>query len=317
MAHIQAATIHAPGEASFWVRLGRDFRQNKLVYLMWLPVLAYYLVFHYAPMFGIVIAFQDFKPFKGIMGSSFVGLRWFRDFLSGPYALRTIGNTLCISLYSVIFGFPMPIMLALLLNELKKPRFKKTVQTVSYMPHFISLIVVCGILKDYSQSDGLFNAIGQALGAPRVNYLMLPGAYRPIYIISGIWKQMGWNSIIYLATLSAIDPSLYEAAAIDGANRFRQAIHVTLPALVPIIVMQLIMRFGHMMSEGSEKTILLYNEATYAVSDIVSSFVYRRVIVNLDYSFGAAVGVFNSVINIILLTGANYFSRLMTNESLW
>lgn len=312
---LSAATV--PPRAGLGARLMQDVRRNRLVYLMWLPVLLYYLIFHYAPMFGVVIAFENFKPFKGIFGSSFVGLKWFKDFLSGPFAWRTISNTLILSFYQILLGFPMPILLALLINELKYPRYKKLVQTVSYMPHFISLIVICGLLTDFSQSTGLFNAIGRLFGAPKVNFLTLPNAYRPIYIGSGIWKQMGWGSIIYLATLSAIDPSLYEAAAIDGANRFKQMLHVTLPALVPIIIMQLIMRIGNVMSEGSEKTILLYNESTYVVADIVSSFVYRRGLINNDYSYGAAVGLFNSVVNIILLTSSNFISRKMTNESLW
>lgn len=301
----------------FWRRLGRDLVKNRIVYLMWIPVLAYYLVFHYAPMGGIVIAFQNYKPFKGITGSQFVGMKWFIDFLTGPYAWRVIRNTLVISLQNIVFGFPMPILLALMINEVKSTKLKKTVQTVSYMPHFISLIVVCGLLMDFSSSQGLFNAIGSALGAPRTNYLSNIDTYRPIYVISGIWKQMGWGSIIYLATLSAVDPSLYEAAAIDGANRFRRILHVTLPALVPVIAVQLIMRLGQVMSEGYEKTILIYNESTWEVSDIVSSFVYRRGLLENNYSYGAAVGLFNSLVNVVILTLSNSASRALTSESLW
>ena len=301
----------------FWRRLGRDLIKNRIVYLMWLPVLAYYLVFHYAPMGGIVIAFQNYKPFKGISGSQFVGMRWFIDFLTGPYAWRVIRNTLVISMQNIIFGFPMPILLALMINEVKSTKFKKTVQTVSYMPHFISLIVVCGLLMDFSSSQGLFNAIGTAFGLPRTNYLSNIDTYRTIYVASGIWKQMGWGSIIYLATLSAVDPSLYEAAAIDGANRFRRILHVTLPALVPVIAVQLIMRLGQVMSEGYEKTILIYNESTWEVSDIVSSFVYRRGLLENNYSYGAAVGLFNSLVNVVILTTANSASRALTSESLW
>ena len=301
----------------FWRRLGRDLIKNRIVYLMWIPVLAYYLVFHYAPMGGIVIAFQNYKPFKGISGSQFVGMRWFIDFLTGPYAWRVIRNTLVISMQNIIFGFPMPILLALMINEVKSTKFKKTVQTVSYMPHFISLIVVCGLLMDFSSSQGLFNAIGTAFGLPRTNYLSNIDTYRTIYVASGIWKQMGWGSIIYLATLSAVDPSLYEAAAIDGANRFRRILHVTLPALVPVIAVQLIMRLGQVMSEGYEKTILIYNESTWEVSDIVSSFVYRRGLLENNYSYGAAVGLFNSLVNVVILTTANSASRALTSESLW
>ena len=314
MQHTRNASAAGRG---FFSRLGRDLRRNKLVYLMWLPVLAYYLIFHYGPMGGIIISFQNYKPFKGIAKSQFVGLKWFQDFLTGPYAWRVIRNTLLISLYSILFGFPAPILLALMINEVKNPVFKKTVQTVSYMPHFISLIVVCGLLADFSSSMGLFNAIGQLFGAPKINYLSSTSTYRTIYVASGVWKNMGWGSIIYLATLSSIDQSLYEAAAIDGAGRFRRMVHVTLPALVPIIAVQLIMRLGHVMSEGSEKTILLYNESTYEVSDIVSSFVYRRGLLETNYSYGAAVGLFNALVNIVILMIANYSSRALTNESLW
>ena len=301
----------------FLRRFGRDLKRNQFVYFMWLPVMAYYILFHYIPMGGIVIAFQNYKPFKGIAKSQFVGLKWFVDFLTGPYAWRVIRNTLVISVYSVLFAFPAPILLALMINEVKRAPFKKAIQTVSYMPHFISLIVMCGLISDFSSSMGLFNAIGSFFGAPVTNYLSSTAHYRTLYVGSGVWKSMGWSSIIYLATLSAIDPSLYEAAAIDGAGRFRRIWHVTLPALVPIIVVQLIMRMGSMMSEGSEKTILLYNESTFEVSDIVSSFVYRRGLLQTNYSYGAAVGLFNSLVNIVLLSSTNFISRHLTNESLW
>ncbi len=284
---------------------------------MWIPVLAYYILFHYLPMGGLVIAFQNYKPFKGIMRSDFVGLRWFTDFLTGPYAWRVIRNTLIISFMSIAIGFPMPILLALMINEVKSNPIKKTVQTVSYMPHFISLIVVCGLLHDFSASQGLFNAIGSAFGVPKINYLSETSTYRTVYVLSGVWKQMGWGSIIYLATLSAVDPALYEAAAIDGASRIQRIVHVTLPALVPVIAVQLIMRLGQVMSEGYEKTILLYNESTWEVSDIVSSFVYRRGLLETNYSYGAAVGLFNSLVNVIILTAANSASRTISNESLW
>lgn len=311
----QAAPV--PRKTSFWRRLRKDLSKNRIVYYMWIPVFLYYIVFHYLPMGGLVIAFQDYKPFKGMMNSDFVGLKWFADFLGGPYAGRVIGNTLVISFLSIAIGFPMPILLALMINEVNSNAFKKTVQTVSYMPHFISLIVVCGLLHDFSSSQGLFNVIGTALGGERINYLSSTSTYRTVYVLSGVWKQMGWGSIIYLATLSAVDPALYEAAAIDGANRFRRIWHITLPALVPVIAVQLIMRLGQVMSEGHEKTILLYNESTWEVSDIVSSFVYRRGLLETNYSYGAAVGLFNSVVNVIILTVANNASRVISNESLW
>lgn len=298
-------------------RLGRRLWQNRQVYLMWLPVLAGYLIFQYAPMGGLVIAFQNYKPFKGILGSKFVGLEHFVDFLTGPYAWRTIRNTLVISLMQIVAGFPMPILFALLVNEVRCSAYKRTVQTISYMPHFISLVVMCGLIADFSASTGFFNVFRTMAGQPRVNFLSDPSYYRFIYVGSGIWKQMGWSSILYLATLSAIDLSLYEAAAIDGAGRFRQMLHVTLPALIPIIAVQLVMRMGHIMGEGHQKTLLLYNELTWEVSDIVSSYVYRRGLKQNDYSYGAAIGLFNSVVNVTILCLANWFSRRVVKESLW
>jgi len=304
-------------DMSYFTRLWENIRQNKLVYLMWVPVFVYYAIFHYAPMAGIVIAFKDYKPFKGMLGSNWVGFRWFVDFLTGPYAWRTIRNTLLINVLQVTLCFWNPILLALLLNEVKNKVFKRTIQTISYMPHFVSLVVMCGLIQTFSRSTGLFSAIGALFGAEPQNYLSIMDAYRPIYIISHSWKVMGWGSIIYLATLSSVDPNLYEAAACEGAGRFRQMWHITLPSLVPVIVIQLIMRLGRMMSEGAEKTILLYNPAIYEVSDIISSFVYRRGLMELNYSYGAAVDLFNVVVNVTILTTANWASRTFIKESLW
>lgn len=310
-------TIPGLRKRSFFYRLRRDMQQNYQVYLMWLPVLAFYLIFKYAPMGGLAIAFQNYKPLKGIMGSKWVGFEHFVDFLTGPYAWRTIRNTLMINFYQLIVGFPIPILFALLVNELKCRPYQRTVQTISYMPHFISMVVLCGMISDFSASTGLFNTIGQAFGAQKVSFLSEKEYYRFIYVASGIWKQMGWNSILYLSTLSGVDPALHEAAAIDGAGRFRRVIHVTMPALIPIIAVQLIMRIGHIMGEGHQKTILLYNDSVMEVADIVSSYVYRRGLKQNDYSYGAAVDLFNSVVNIIVLCSANYFSKHVVKESLW
>ena len=292
-------------------------KQYKYIYLMLLPVLAYYLIFHYATMAGLVIAFQDFKPRLGFAGSKFVGIKHFKSFLTGVYAGRLIRNTLLINLLQISFGFPAPILLALLFNELKDNRYKKTLQTISYMPHFIAIVVLCGMLRQFSMTNGLFNDIGVFFGAERVNYLSDPRYYRTMYVASGIWQECGWGSIIYLAALSGVDHSLHEAAAIDGASRLQRIIHVNLPAIVPIIVVQLIMRIGNIMSQGYEKTILLYSSATYEVADIISSYVYRRGLEQQEYSFGAAVGIFNSVVNLTVLTAANYFSRKVSENSLW
>ncbi|CAG7600872.1 putative multiple-sugar transport system permease YteP [Paenibacillus solanacearum] len=298
-------------------RLRKDIMMNKYVYMMALPVIAFYLIFHYVPMGGLMIAFQDFNAFKGMFASPWVGLKHFNDFLTSPYAFRVIKNTLLINVYQILFGFPAPILLALLINEIRSHAFKRSIQTVSYMPHFISLVVICGMLVDFTASNGVINDIIALFGGERANLLMQKDLYRPIYILSGIWQEVGWGSIIYLATLSSVDPHLYEAASIDGAGRFKKLLHVTIPSLIPTIVILLIMRLGHIMSEGFEKVILIYNPLTYETADVISSYVYRRGLQEANYSFGAAVGLFNSTINFIILVAANALSRKFAKQSLW
>ena len=295
-----------------------DLKKNKIIYLMFLPIIAYYLIFHYAPMFGIVIAFEKYKPAKGIFGSQWIGLKNFEKFFTGPYAIRLIRNTVLLNVYLILFGFPAPIIFALLLNEMAPKMYKKICQTVSYMPHFISSVVACGIVTIFVQSNGLVTSILNALRlVDSVDLLAFSQYFRTIYVASDIWQAIGWGSIIYLATLSNVDMNLYEAADIDGASRLKKMWHVTLPALVPVIVVQLIMRIGSIMSMGAGKVILLYRSSTYETSDIISSYVYRAGLLNQDFSLGAAVDLVNSIINISLLVGANYFSRRMTEESLW
>ncbi|WP_238392713.1 ABC transporter permease [Paenibacillus antri] len=302
---------------SFLGRLRKDVFTNKYVYLMALPVIAYYVIFHYVPIGGLVIAFQNFNAFKGIFGSEWVGWMHYTDFWNSPYAFRVVRNTLLINIYQILFAFPAPILLALLLNEVRGRMFTRTIQTVSYMPHFISLVVICGIIVDFSQSEGVINDIIAFFGGERSNLLMQSDLFRTIFVSSGIWQEMGWGSIIYLAALSTVDPHLYEASSIDGAGRWRQLLHITIPALIPTITILLIMRVGHIMSEGFEKIILLYNPLTYETADVISSYVYRRGIQEANYSFGAAVGLFNSTINFIILIAVNNFSRKYLKESLW
>ncbi|MDF2675520.1 MAG: sugar transporter permease, partial [Clostridiales bacterium] len=268
-------------------RIKRDFIRNKYVYLMALPIIAYYIIFHYIPMGGVVIAFQNYTPKKGFLHSDWVGLKHFVSFLTSYQSLRVIKNTLTINIYEILFGFPAPILLALLLNEITSMKYKRVIQTVSYLPHFISLVVICGIITDFSLTNGLFNDIIVFFGGERANLLMQKELFRTIFVSSGIWQGVGWGSIIYLSTLSGIDPNLYEAAAIDGAGRFKQLLHITLPALIPTITVLLIMRLGHIMSQGFEKIILLYNPLTYETADVISSYVYRRGLQESDYSFGA------------------------------
>ena len=302
---------------SYFARVRKNFSQYKLVYILAIPVIVYYVIFHYLPMFGICVAFQDYRPAKGVLGSRWVGLKHFKSFFDSVYAWRLIRNTLLINFYSLLFGFPAPIILALLINEVKFAPFKKTVQTISYMPHFISVVVICGLLADFCSTTGILTTITTLFGVERTNLLNEPGLFRTIYVASGIWQSIGWGSSIYLATLSGTDPNLYEAAVIDGAGRFQQAIHITLPTLVPLIILQLIMRMGQMFSVGYEKIILLYNGLTYETGDVISSYVYRRGLQSGEFSFGTAVSLFNSVCNITLLVFANYLSGRLTSESMW
>ena len=298
-------------------RLKKNFVRYRYIYLMLLPVVVYYAVFCYGPMSGIVIAFQNFKPALGVSGSKWVGWKHFVDFLTGPYAWRLIRNTLMINILQIIFAFPVPIIVALLINEINCKGYKKAVQTISYMPHFISLVVMCGLLVNFCRSDGIFNDFLSLFGFERRNLLAEANLFRPIYVLSGIWQEAGWGSIIYLATLSTVDVGLYEAATIDGANRFQRMLHVSFPGLLPIIIVQLIMRVGNILTTGFEKVFMLYSPLTYDTADIISTYIYRQGLELSNYSYGTAVGLFNSVVNLIILVMANYISRMVTEESLW
>jgi putative aldouronate transport system permease protein len=284
---------------------------------MLVPVVLYYLVFHYIPMGGAVIAFQDYKPALGMGRSQWIGLRNFTEFLGGPYAWRLIKNTLLLNVYQIVFGFPAPIFLALFINEINHKAYKKAVQTISYMPHFVSLVVICGLLQTFCRTDGVFNDLLSIFGLERTNLLARAELFRIIFTGSGIWQQVGWGSIIYLATLSGVDPNLYEAAAMDGANRLMRMFYVSFPSLIPVIVVQLIMRLGNILTQGFEKIILLYSPLIYDTSDVISSYVYRRGLIQMDYSFGSAVGIFNSIVNLAILFLANHIAQKSIKESLW
>lgn len=295
----------------------KNFVRYKFIYLMLIPVIIYYAIFCYGPMGGVVIAFQNFKPALGISGSEWVGMKNFVDFLTGPYAWRLIRNTLVLNIMQIIFAFPVPIIVALLINEIHCKPYKKIVQTISYMPHFISLVVMCGLLITFCRSDGIFNDFLALFGIERSNLLANAALFKPLYVLSGIWQEAGWGSIIYLATLSTIDLGLYEAATIDGASRFQRMLYVSLPGLLPIIIVQLIMRIGNILTTGFEKVFLLYSPLTYDTADIISTYIYRQGLELSNYSYGTAVGIFNSVVNLIILVLANYTSKKVTEESLW
>lgn len=299
------------------VNIKKDFIRNWGLYLMVLPVIVFYLVFHYLPMGGLVMAFQNYKPKLGFLHSPFVGLDNFRDFFSSIYFGRTVRNTLAISILELVISFPVTILFALLLNEIGNKRFKKTVQTISYMPHFISMVVVAGLILDFCDSKGTVAQLVSLFTGETRNLLSRPEYWRPVYIISGLWKELGFGSIIYLAALSGVDQQLYEAAAIDGANRLKQTFYITLPGISPTIIIMLILKIGQMMSVGYEKTILLYNSQVYETADIISSYVYRKGLLEFNYGYSTAVGMFNSVINLILLVSANRISKKVTETSLF
>ncbi|GHU24542.1 putative multiple-sugar transport system permease YteP [Spirochaetia bacterium] len=290
----------------------------KGLYFMLIPVVAYYVIFCYVPMYGVQMAFRDFSPRLGITGSPWAGLRHFREFFGSIYFVRLLRNTILINFYGLIFGFPVPIIFAILLNELRLKKFKGFVQTVSYLPHFVSIVVIAGIIKSFTATDGLFSVLGsQWFSFPKQNMLMIPDYFRSIYVISDIWQEMGWSSIIYIAALSGINSELYEAAEVDGAGRFRQIWHVTLPGLIPIIMTMLVLRIGSMLFLGFEKVFLLYNEGIYETADVISTYVYRKGLIDGSFSFSTAVGLFNSVVNMVLLVSANRISKRLTQQSLW
>ena len=305
-------------EQSALQRTIKALRRDSALILMILPVVAYFIIFSYIPMAGLTMAFQDYIPRSGYFGSEWVGLYWFKQFFSSFYVGRLIRNTVLLSFFSLICGFPLPIVFALLLNELRSLRFKKTVQTISYMPYFISTVVLVGIMKlMMSSPDGVIVRIIEILGGKGSNYFMMPGKFRMLYIVSGIWQGLGFNSILYIAVLTSISPEIYEAAVIDGANRFQKMIHISLPCMRTTIGTLLILAIGGLFSVGFEKIILIYNPATYETADVISTYVYRRGIQNSEFSFATAVGLFNSVVNFVLLFIANMVSKRFMEVSVW
>lgn len=294
-----------------------DFKRNKQLYIMMIPVMLFFIAFCYMPMYGAIIAFKNYRPGKGIWGSEWVGFEHFVDFFTTPSFGRVFFNTLKISLTTLFVGFPAPIVLALLMNEIRNKKFVKVVQNITYMPHFISMVVLCGMIKEFTRASGLFGQIVSFFGGTPVTLLNYPETFLPIYALSNVWAEVGWGSIIYLAALTSVDQQLYEAAEIDGAGRFKQMIHITLPGIAPTIVIMLVLRMGQMLSVGYEKIILLYNDANRSAADVISSYVYRLGLLNGSYSYSAAVGLFNSVINFTLVIIANKISKKLQGGSLW
>lgn len=294
------------------------FKKDWQLYVMLLPGFLLTLLFAYGPMYGILYAFQDFSPFKGFFGSPWVGLKHFNTFMHSYYFWGLIRNTVKISLTSFVIEFPLPIILALLLNEVRNMRFKKTVQTISYFPHFISTVVIIGMLVQFTTpSDGVVNQIIKLMGGTPINFMMEEGWFLPLYIIIGIWQNWGWSSIIYLAALSAIDIEQYEAAYVDGATRLKQMLYISLPGIMPTVTIILILNIGSLFSVSFEKILLMQNPLTMEVSDVINTYIYRKGLQGRQYSLSTAVNLFQTVINAFLLIFANYASRKTSETSLW
>ena len=302
---------------TFGQRLGRDLRTNGSLYIIMIPVLVYFILFCYLPMYGITIAFQNYSPRLGISGSSWVGFKHFITFFKSPSFFKLIFNTFRISAIGLLTSFPAPIILALLLNELKSARLGKVIQNCTYIPHFISMVVACSIIRIFTADTGVVGAMYNAITGHTGNMLNESGTFIPIYVISNIWQECGWGSIIYLAALTGIDQSLYEAAEVDGAGKFRKVISITLPGIFPTIVMMVIMRMGSLLSVGYEKILLLENSMTRDISEVISTYNYRRGIIDSQWSFSSAVGLFNTIINVICVGAANWISKKVNGYALW
>lgn len=299
---------------AFW----RSLKTRWDLYLLLLIPLAWYIVFQYVPMYGLQIAFRRFNPSRGITQSPWVGMMYFNQFFHSYYFTDLLWNTLILSVYQMAAGFPIPIVLALLINEIQSRPLRKAVQNITYVPYFLSVVVVVSMLNLFSNpSYGLFNKLGALFGLEAVDYIAKAEYFRPMYVFSNVWQNMGFNSVIYIAALTSIDPQLYEAASIDGASRLQKIWHISLPGILPTIIILFIMRIGSLMNVGFEKVLLMQNPVNTVTSDVISTFIYRNGIQKGQFSYSAAVGIFNSLINLILLVGANTLSRRVTDSSLW
>lgn len=298
--------------------IAKRFLRSKYLIILLLPTLLYYLIFKYLPMFGLIVAFKDYQVFVGIWDSPWVGLRYFNNFFENPVALTIIQNTFLLGLYKLVWGFPAPIMLALCLNEVRKVVFKRIIQTVSYLPHFISTVVVVGMVAMFlSPSTGLINDLLNMFGIDSIAFLQSPAWFRTVYVGSEVWQDVGWGSIIYLAALTTVDPALYEASDIDGASRWQQTWHISLPGIAPAIVILLIMNIGRLLETGFEKVYLLLTPGTRDVGEIISTYVYRIGIVGGSFSYGAAIDFFMGIVSFIFVWSANAISRKVNETSLW
>lgn len=302
----------------FFYELKKDMYRDRMLYYLLIPFLVWFLVFKYVPMWGIQIAFKDFSLFKGISDSKWIGFEYFSEFIGSEYFFRVFKNTIIISLYGLIILFPAQIILAIMISEVTMRRFRNVVQTLTYLPHFVSVVVIAGIVTTFLSPDtGLFNLLLEKLGFEKNYFLTNPDYFRGIYTLMNLWKETGFASIVFIAAIAGIDTQQYEAAKMDGANKFKQIIHVTLPGILPTIVVMFIMKIGNLLSVGYESIILLYQPATYEKADVISTYVYRSGLVDGRYDFATAVGLFNSIVALVLVVMANKLSKKVTNAGLW
>jgi len=299
-------------------RFGREMWNTRYLHLLALPALVYLAIFQYGPMYGVLMAFQNFRARDGIWGSEWVGFAQFQRFFDHPFFWRIISNTVILNVYQLIFVFPLPILFALLLNEVRNQKIKRTVQTVSYLPNFISMPAIIGMMIMFvSPTHGFINQFITWLGFESIHFMANPGWFRPLFVMSEIWAGLGWSAIIYIAALAGVNPELYESAVIDGASRVRMMIHISIPSIAPTIIILFLLNVGTIMSLGHEKALLMQNPLNLETGEIISTFVFRRGVEGPDHSFATAVHVFQSVINIIILMTANQISRRVSETSLW
>lgn len=308
---------HVPGKKS----LGQLIHRDKALILMFVPIFIYYIIFCYLPMAGLVMAFEDFKigsGFAGMFTSPWVGLKWFKQFFNSVFAWRIIRNTFLLSFYSLLFGFPIPIIFAICITQMRTQRFAKVAQVITYLPYFISTVVVVGMMTNFlSPSNGIINELIKRLGGKPINFMSNPAWFRRLYVISGSWQSFGFNSIIFVAAIMGIDPALYEAMKVDGATRWQQIIHLIIPMIADTVILLLIMTLGNLLNVGFEKVYLMYSPAVYETGDVIATYVYRQGIENKNFGYASAVGLFYSAVGFIFVLGSNTLSRKVTGSSLW
>lgn len=307
----------SPRKAKPEKKKGTDLKRNWPLYLFYVLPLVYFLIFKYLPMIGNIIAFRRYQPGGNLFGEYWVGLRYFKQFIKDAQFWRAFRNTLTLSIGYLVVRFPLTLLFALCLNEIRRGFVKRGIQTISYLPHFISMVIVAGMIKEMVSLTGPINGLLKFLGQTPIPFITKAQWFPVLYIVSGVWQGLGWGAIMYIAAMSNINTELYEAAVVDGANRFRQAWHVTIPGIMTTVVTLLILDVGRIMSINFDKVLLLYNPATYSTSDVIATYLYRLGIESSNFSYAAAIGMFEAVVGLILISLANFFSRKLTETSLW